>query len=208
MRSITQRLLEKKANITAGDLYQMLKCTHIPLTDKRQSVSRGQKVETRAFGAVVHQVTKDVYICKEKEEKSKQYENVIRILCRFMQQKNPSFKFSTIQINKNYAAAPHRDGNNRGPSALIALGDFEGGGELEVEVEVEAVASWRTRLTVERLSAKNRLVYFDGNNKHWVSSWKKGTRYSVVFFTIGNYRTFAPDVMERLRLLGFPIDLS
>ena len=32
-----------------------------------------------------------------------------------------------VQVNKNYASALHVDKNNRGPSLIVALGDFEGG---------------------------------------------------------------------------------
>jgi len=35
--------------------------------------------------------------------------------------------FTSITLNQNYAAAPHRDKGNEGPSFLVAFGSFKGG---------------------------------------------------------------------------------
>ena len=43
-----------------------------------------------------------------------------------------TFPFSSLQVNFNYAAKPHVDKNNLGPSYIISLGDHTGG-ELVVE---------------------------------------------------------------------------
>ena len=40
---------------------------------------------------------------------------------------------TSIQLNRNYAARPHVDGNNLGPSWITAVGDWSFGGELFVE---------------------------------------------------------------------------
>ena len=37
------------------------------------------------------------------------------------------YKFTSINVNKNYAGRLHRDGNNVGPSVIKAFGDFSGG---------------------------------------------------------------------------------
>ena len=39
----------------------------------------------------------------------------------------PKFPYSTIQLNKNYSAKLHVDGNNHGPSYIIGLRQYEGG---------------------------------------------------------------------------------
>ena len=39
----------------------------------------------------------------------------------------PDFKFSSIQINYNYAARRHVDGNNMGPSYIQSFGQHTGG---------------------------------------------------------------------------------
>ena len=50
-----------------------------------------------------------------------------------MREQEPGFNFTTIQVNKNYAAKRHMDSNNLGDSRLIALGDFTGGNLLVEE---------------------------------------------------------------------------
>ena len=49
-----------------------------------------------------------------------------------MHEHEPDFKFTSITLNKNYAAKRHRDKNNLGDSRLIAFGDFTGG-EIVIE---------------------------------------------------------------------------
>ncbi len=39
----------------------------------------------------------------------------------------PKFTYTSIQLNNGYSATMHVDGNNNGPSMLIALGNFTGG---------------------------------------------------------------------------------
>ena len=41
----------------------------------------------------------------------------------------PDFRYTTIQFNKNYATKKmHVDGNNEGPSYIVGVGDYTGGG--------------------------------------------------------------------------------
>ncbi|KAH8051990.1 hydrolase [Aureococcus anophagefferens] len=49
----------------------------------------------------------------------------------------PGFPFSSLQINYNYAAKKHVDGNNIGPSYIVSLGDHEGGGLWVADTFVE-----------------------------------------------------------------------
>ena len=50
--------------------------------------------------------------------------------------KNPEFKFTSIQYNKNHRAAKHRDAKNTGISYIVGLGDYTGG-ELTIFDENE-----------------------------------------------------------------------
>ena len=84
----------------------------------------------------------------------------------------PSFKYTTIQVNKNVLSKPHFDKNNVGPSYIIALGNFTGG-KLSIEGK--------------KFNIKNKWKSFNGTLGHWVEPFK-GTRYSLVFFT----HTFKP----------------
>ena len=115
----------------------MLEAAHIAPTSTRKSIIPDGKDEVQgvAIGAVRNHYTGSVVIGKTTMKSGGRVQNranMTKVLCRFMKESDPSFAFTTIQINKNFAAKPHRDANNAGPSRLIALGDFEGGGELVV----------------------------------------------------------------------------
>lgn len=90
----------------------------------------------------------------------------------FIKEYHPTFKYTTIQINKNIRSPPHIDKNNVGPSYIIALGEYSGG-ELYIEGKPHNI--------------KNRFLKFDGTKGHWVAPFT-GTRYSLVYFT----HTFKP----------------
>ena len=81
---------------------------------------------------------------------------------------NGDFAFTSITINYNYAAKPHRDSSHIGGYArIIALGDFTGG---DLEVEHRGV-----------LPVRNSWLDFDGRALHSTTPFK-GERYSLVYF--------------------------
>jgi hypothetical protein len=80
---------------------------------------------------------------------------------------DPTFRYTTIQVNKNVFCKPHVDKNNVGESYGIAMGDFTGG-SLVVEGKEHDI--------------HNRFLKFDGRLGHWITPFR-GTRYSLVFFT-------------------------
>merc|ERR1740122_801277 len=66
--------------------------------------------------------------------RSREYPHVTQLLSRYFrdhppdgQEKGVDFPFTTVCINKNYAARRHRDVNNVGLSTIRALGQFSGG---------------------------------------------------------------------------------
>lgn len=98
---------------------------------------------------------------------NRKFPRLYRLLCGFISAYHPNFKYSTIQLNKNFQCLPHVDKYNKGPSYIIALGDFTGG-ELVIEGE--------------SYNIRNRWKKFDGRKLHAVSPFR-GERYSLVFFT-------------------------
>ena len=58
---------------------------------------------------------------------SQNFQNLTRLVCAWTAKELPDFPFSSLQINYNYAAKKHVDGNNIGPSHIISLGDHAGG---------------------------------------------------------------------------------
>ena len=58
---------------------------------------------------------------------SQNFQNLVKLVCAWTTKELPDFPFSSLQINYNYAAKKHVDGNNIGPSHIISLGDHAGG---------------------------------------------------------------------------------
>ena len=60
---------------------------------------------------------------------SQEFPWLTKLLTRYIASTVPdkSFKFSSLQVNYNYAARRHVDGNNLGPSYIQALGEHTGG---------------------------------------------------------------------------------
>lgn len=83
---------------------------------------------------------------------------------------DPSFEWTAVQINKvDYESKVHVDRRNIGASYIIALGDFNHGGELQV--------------TDRKINIHNRLLKFHGQLPHRALPHAAGVRYSLVFFT-------------------------
>ena len=52
-----------------------------------------------------------------------------KVITRYFRHNVPQSKYTTIQFNKNYATKKmHVDGNNEGPSYIVRVGDYTGGG--------------------------------------------------------------------------------
>jgi len=83
----------------------------------------------------------------------------------------PLFKYSQIQINKNYPIPPHKDSLNIGESVLCCFGDYTGG---ETKINLG-----KTTLSID---ARDKPYKFNGSRfKHWVEPFE-GNRYSLVYF--------------------------
>jgi len=117
-----------------------------------------------------------------------------------------TFKFTSLNLNCNYAAKRHRDGNNFGPSFIKAFGAFKGG-ELSVFPEDD-----RDSINdLDKLPEKDRvtvdiskdMVMWNGNSAHEVSDFT-GERFSVVYFTAGCHAKAKEEDKAKLREFGFP----
>ena len=78
------------------------------------------------------------------------------------------FTYLSIQLNQNYQTAEHRDVGNRGMSAIVAFGDYEGGDLVIEETPVDI---------------KHKIVFFDGSVYRHHTSPYTGCRYSIVYHT-------------------------
>jgi hypothetical protein len=117
--------------------------------------------------------------------------NLTNLLVCYMKQAKPDFKFTSIQVNKNYLSALHVDSNNMGPSFIVGFGNYIGG-------EV-----WQQGLGACDVNGK--IVDMDGNMPHATLPFA-GCRYTLVYFSHQSWKK-APE-LARLKLKnihGFPL---
>lgn len=138
------------------------------------------------------------------------YPAVVEILNRWLTDRLPkevqSFKFTTLNLNKNYAGKRHRDGNNFGPSMIKGFGDYEKG-ELNVfPSDDRAVTDLDKLPQSDRVTVdiKNNLVMFNGNSAHEVNDFS-GNRYSIVYFTIGCHGKMTDECRQGLADISMPV---
>jgi len=84
--------------------------------------------------------------------------------------------YTSITINQNYRAKPHKDRGNVGPSFLVAFGDYTGG-DLRLWEDEEVCVDVRTPLIKDFSKVLHGVEPFEGE------------RYSLVFYTL-DPRTF------------------
>jgi len=133
---------------------------------------------------------------------------VTRLLCRFLEDNPPKglnnrmrFPFSTVCINRDYAAKRHRDSNNMGMSIVRALGNFTGG-RLKYWPDDPGASIAPDPETLDArdgvpLVVKSRSVVVDSTKAHEVEPFQ-GKRYSLVYFTIPNFQKCSQEAMEWL----------
>ena len=93
---------------------------------------------------------------------------------RLMRMKDPKFKFTSIQYNKNHRAAKHRDAKNVGISYIIGLGDYTGG-KLIIYDENDK--------NPVKKDIKNKFYTFNGSKYPHETAPFKGERYTLVFYS-------------------------
>lgn len=129
---------------------------------------------------------------------TREYPNLARLLCAWARRELPSFEFTSIQVNKDCAAALHVDSNDAGSSYIIGLGKYVGG-QLWI-----GDGPPLGRL----VDLRGRWCYLDGNLPHRVLPFR-GRRYTVVFFSRVKGGDVGKDPESRfaraLLGLGFPL---
>lgn len=86
----------------------------------------------------------------------------------------PDFSFTQVQMNKNFPCPPHKDTKNIGESILCCMGDYP--------YDEGKTCIYRND-KIEKYDARLEPLRFDGSRYlHWVEPFKKGNRYSLVFF--------------------------
>lgn len=146
---------------------------------------------------------------------SQQHPWLTKLLVAFCQKKKPGLKFTSIQVNVNYASRPHVDRNNLGASAIIAFGSYRGGDLWVHDENGDVPHLLADNLRLERCkykkgetymgrktNIKGRWLEFDGNRLHFTTPFH-GTRYSLVYFTLDRYAEVSEPIRKELHGLGF-----
>jgi len=153
-------------------VYKELEETRFPITTSRKNISE-EGVQAFTLGDVNYRGQEAVnFKTRGPSRYNKKFKSLYLALRRLIKWYDPTFKYTTIQVNKNVFCNPHVDKNNVGPSYGLAIGDFIGG-----------------NLVVEGTpyNIHDRFLQFDGTKGHWITPFQ-GTRYSIIWFT----HTFKP----------------
>lgn len=160
--------------------------------DKRRNVIPDGKnfVNSEMLGLISIRAYRKLVVAQQ----SAKYPSVTKLLCQYVYdnpppglQKGDRFPFTTICINKDYAAKRHRDNNNCGLSIVRALGDFKGGRLRYWPNDPGSRAAPSVDSLEESqaltLDVRGRSIALDSTKAHEVEAFE-GKRYSIVYFTI------------------------
>ena len=140
---------------------------------------------------------------------SSAYPNLCKLITGWVKTSLPEdFPFSSLQINYNYAARKHVDGNNIGPSYIRSLGKHTGGELWTADAFVEATDEDTGEKYVKGgggqqvLSCSGGWKLFNGNAEHYTKPYQ-GTRISFIAFSHNAYNKLSTRVASKLKELGF-----
>lgn len=149
------------------EVLDILKNTKFPKNTNRKNISN-KSVECFALGLVPY---RGQYFCDYKtfgdSRFNKKYTLLYDKLRDLIKNYDNTFKYTTIQVNKNVVCNPHKDKNNVGLSYIIGLGDY-----LDGELIIEN----------QKFDIKNKFLLFDGKMTHYNNVFI-GDRYSIIYFT-------------------------
>jgi hypothetical protein len=102
------------------------------------------------------------------------YKKLFKETKKLMRLKEPNFKFTSVQYNKNHRAARHRDAKNTGVSYIVGLGDYTGG---------ELIIYDKNEKNPVKHDIKNKFNTFNGSIYPHETAPFKGERYTLVFYS-------------------------
>ena len=123
---------------------------------------------------------------------TRQYDSVFMLICKWLADNMPPglkhpLPFTSINVNYDYGARIHRDGNNLGVSLTKSFGCFAGGELLYWGEDDGSTPLGRMRREDAcAIDSHNGLLLFDGRRAHAVAPYE-GERYSLVYFTVPKY---------------------
>jgi len=103
---------------------------------------------------------------------NKKFPELYRELRKLVRIHNPSFRYSSIQLNCGTKTAWHYDKNNKGLSYCLGLGSYTGGG---VDVKQDG--------KVTRYNNNGKFLKYSGCGlEHRTAPGAKGLRYALIFY--------------------------
>ncbi len=150
-------------------------------SDKKKAAEKGTKAKYEGFvlGKVYSWAGKGELAGYKKitssKTRDKKYKELYNETKKLMKMKDPNFKFSSIQYNKNHRSAKHKDGKNIGVSYIIGLGDYTDG---------ELIIYDKNNKNPVKHNIKNKFHKFNGSIYPHETAPFKGERYSLVFYNI------------------------
>ena len=158
---------------------------------------RGEQGGSLSFGAYVH-------VRAGVRALSRVYPTLTRLLTRVLRHHFPGDTFTTLVVNFDVCAAPHRDQQNSWlPSLLLPLTQFVGGGiwvESPTGLETRIFRGRRVLGAVAPLRGPTRLSA--RSLLHATEPWQ-GSRVLLVGFHLAGFRTLQLQDRAYLQQLGF-----
>ena len=102
------------------------------------------------------------------------YKKLFNETKKLMKMKDPKFKFTSIQYNKNHRSAKHKDAKNTGISYIIGMGDYTGG---------ELIVYDEDGKNPVKKDIRNKFYTFNGSKYPHETAPFKGERYTLVFYS-------------------------
>ena len=106
--------------------------------------------------------------------KLKKYQDIHKLAKQCLINHDPTFKFTSIQFNKNHQMKRHKDGKNVGESYIIGFGDYTGGDLMVYNKE---------GTKYKLVNIKNKFFKFDGSVYPHETAPFKGNRFTLVYYT-------------------------
>lgn len=211
-RKYNEQLIGGGGNITPKMVYNELEKFHTKMKNslnwknvrtnavtKTSKFEKGGTADSNSFSGQLGFVRNfsDPYACFSTLTRKPHGRSLAKLLGKYMRQKHPKFKFTSICVNRNWPGTLHVDRNNSGPSMMLTVGSPGlKGGNLYVH---------KLKGGSKVLKTANKIVHFDGNDAHMTFPYS-GTRYSMVFYTIK--RRIDPQRRKELRKLYFNVPTS
>ena len=158
--------------VTKQEMLKKLQETDFPKNTGRQNILKKNQEFSRSMA-----LGKMKVLFKKKgtfapSRHNKKHADLLKMAKEFLKQHDPSYRFQTVTINKNHAAAKHVDISNKGHSWIIGLGNYTGG---------ELIFTDKKSPYYGTHNIKNKWFKFVGDTEHYVKPFK-GERYTLVYY--------------------------